>query len=64
MDSISLFDESLSLNLGDKYLNAYDYFCDSEYCYYGDQGGAFFSDTNHVGNYGLLRMRDVLEDLN
>lgn len=63
IESIDIFDKLLTENLGNHYLRAHEYFCDINHCYFGDKGGAFFSDTNHLGKYGLERINPLFENI-
>ncbi len=46
--------------LGDRFISPSDSFCDSSYCYFGDSGGVYFSDNNHLSSYGVQRVKDLL----
>jgi peptidoglycan/LPS O-acetylase OafA/YrhL len=47
--------------LGDRFIVPTDIFCDSNYCYYGDSGGVYFSDSSHLGSYGVGKVKDLFD---
>tara|TARA_B100000886_G_C20417186_1_gene489772 strand:- start:553 stop:2436 length:1884 start_codon:yes stop_codon:yes gene_type:complete len=42
--------------LGKNFLQPHEELCDEKNCYFADNHGSFFSDSNHLGKYGSLRM--------
>jgi hypothetical protein len=47
------FNKELEARLGRRYIHAYENLCDENFCYFGDLGGAYFADSNHISKYGL-----------
>ena len=45
--------KELEARLGRRYIQAYENLCDEKFCYFGDLGGAYFADNNHISKYGL-----------
>jgi hypothetical protein len=60
---ISIYDKLLEERLKDNYIKAYEKLCDKQYCYYGDLGGSFFSDDNHLSKYGISKMADLFNKI-
>ena len=63
-DFVSQFgdiNKELEGRLGDRYIKAYENLCDEMSCYFGDLGGSYFSDTNHISKYGLSVVADSFD---
>jgi hypothetical protein len=50
---------TLSQQLGSNFLRPDTELCNSESCFLGDAGGSFFADSNHLGQYGIDRIRPI-----
>ena len=50
--------------LGKNFLEPHKMLCDLNNCYLADQGGSFFSDSNHLSYYGAMKMKKLIENIN
>lgn len=58
---IMSYDVSLRDKLVERYIKTYEDICDEDYCYFGDLGGSYFSDDNHLSSYGISLMESSFE---
>ncbi len=49
--------------LGNKFIQPHKKFCDANYCYFSDKGGAFFADRSHLSKYGSMKMLTIFEKI-
>jgi peptidoglycan/LPS O-acetylase OafA/YrhL len=47
--------------LGDRLILPSSKFCDLKNCYLGDFDGVYFSDSNHLGSYGVTKVEELFE---
>jgi peptidoglycan/LPS O-acetylase OafA/YrhL len=52
---ISEFESSM----GERFIVPSTKLCDSTHCFYGDSEGVYFSDSNHLGSYGVGKIKDL-----
>jgi peptidoglycan/LPS O-acetylase OafA/YrhL len=45
--------------LGEHFISPSDKFCDSNFCYFGDLDGVYFSDSNHLSSYGVNKIKEL-----
>ncbi len=53
----------LKNKLQDNYIQTYKAFCDEDYCYFGDEIGSYFSDSNHLSSYGVKKLSNIFLQL-
>ncbi len=53
---------ALQRRLGDDFLRPDTMFCDTNFCYYGDEGGSYFADPSHLGAYGVSRVESLFRN--
>ena len=46
-------------NLGKKFLLPHEVLCKQNKCFFANDEGSFFSDTNHLSKYGSLKMKKI-----
>ena len=51
----------LRQELGNGYFEPAKYLCDEASCYFGTSEGFYFSDSNHLSDYGLLLIQNDLQ---
>ena len=49
------------LLLGSNFLKPSEILCDEKNCYFGDNDGSFFSDSNHLSKYGADKMYNLFK---
>ena len=49
------------LTLGNNFLKPSEILCDEKNCYFGDDDGSYFSDSNHLSKYGADKMYNLFE---
>jgi hypothetical protein len=52
---------TLKTQLGARFILPSEALCDAAFCYFGDAGGLFFSDSNHLGTYGVSKVATRFE---
>lgn len=50
--------------LGKNFLQPHQEICDDKNCYFADNKGSYFSDSNHLGKYGSMKMIKLFENIN
>lgn len=45
--------------MGQRFIMPSEKFCDKNYCFFGDENGVFFSDSNHLSAYGVGKVEDL-----
>ena len=50
--------------LGQNFLLPHEELCDVKNCYFADDKGSYFSDSNHLGKYGSMKMLKLFENIN
>ena len=58
---IMSYSVSLRDKLVERYIKTYEDICDENYCYFGDLGGSYLSDDNHLSSYGTSSMDSSFE---
>lgn len=53
--------EYYELMLGKNFLKPHEILCDNYKCYFGDDNGSFFSDSNHLSQYGSKKMNNLFK---
>ena len=51
------------LLLGKNFLKPSDILCDEKNCYFGDDNGSFFADSNHLSKFGSDKMYNLFEKI-
>ena len=46
-------------SLGERFIVPSTKLCDLKHCYYGDAEGVYFSDSNHLGSYGVEKIKEL-----
>ena len=49
--------------LGNKFLLPHEILCKQNKCFFANDEGSFFSDTNHLSKYGSLKMKKIFKDI-
>lgn len=49
--------------LGERFLDPTHKFCDSSYCYYGDEDGVYFADSSHLSAYGVAKLKELFGEI-
>lgn len=49
------------LTLGNNFLKPSEILCDKKNCYFGDNNGSYFSDSNHLSKYGANKMYNLFK---
>ncbi len=53
----------MNAGLGDRFLMPSKLLCDQSNCRLGDEGGVYFADGNHLGKYGLEKIRGLFSSV-
>ena len=53
----------LADELGGSLLLPHEYLCTDLKCSFADLNGSYFSDSNHLGQYGIDRIRPLFDEL-
>lgn len=54
---------SLSEEIGIRLIQPHKIFCDKIQCFFGDNEGSYFSDSNHISLYGAKKLRDIFKPI-
>ena len=54
----------LEEQLGQSFIRPDRWLCDDVICRYGDAGGSYFADSNHLGRYGIGVVAPMFNNLN
>lgn len=54
---------SLTSHLKDKLITPHELFCDQVVCSFADTKGSYFSDSNHISEYGVQKVRKIFDPI-